>query len=93
MKIIPTNLNAIIQIEEVEKKTSVKSDGFIIPVDTTTVKTPSATLIAVSEDCTDEAIKSAVGKKILYRLNAEAGIPDSQLAIIAISDIVAILSE
>ncbi len=93
MKIIPTNLNAIIQIEEVEQKSSVKSDGFIIPNDTTTVKTPTAVLVAVSDDCTDEAITSAVGKKILYRLNAEAGIPDSKLAIIAIDDIVAIVSE
>lgn len=94
MNIVPTNLNAIIEILETDNsKSTNKNDGFIIPVDTTKNKTPKAKLIAVSDDCTDMCIKNAIGKEILYRLDTAAGIPDTKLAIIAISDIVAILSE
>lgn len=96
MNIVPTNLNAIIEVVKPETDSNtqnVKSDGFIIPVNANPTKTPTAKLIAVSDDCTDTVIKNAVGKNILYRIDTAAEIPDTKLAIIAIDNIVAILSE
>jgi co-chaperonin GroES (HSP10) len=94
MTIIPTNQNAIIEIiKDTETPVPSRSDGFIIPVDTTTNKTPKAILQAISEDCTDEYLKSSVGKQILFRANSAADIPESGLAIVAINDIIAVINE
>lgn len=93
MNIIPTNLNAIIRIDKKEETPTKKAnDGFIIPIDTIVNKTPAGTLIAVSGDCTDEVIKNAVGKKILFRIDTDVKIPETDdLAIVSIDNIVAII--